>query len=852
MNRKAFFRTFFHRELFSRKTYSLQVILSVAIGVGAVSGIQSYKTSLIDLIQKEAKNLMGSDLAFQTPEKIRPFQNELLDKTLAPKGERAEVVQFLSMLQNPSNEETALSLIRGMEPNFPFYGEIRTEPEGAYRDLDNSGILLEESLAKNLNLKLGDDLRLGDKIFAFRGVVKKEPGSLGGFVGMAPTSLVRRSSLVNSGLEERGSRIRYTVFAKLSPGIDPAKFKEMNFELFSKNDFTIFHNTESNSGSQQFITNTLDFLSLLGLASFFLGAIAIFISTRTRVGDSQKQLSILKCLGLGSKYAQILVLSETLILSLMGSVLGLFLGHWIQSSLPSLLVGVEADGISTGLTTVAYIEGIGLGLLVPILVSIHSLVKVGQVSPLNALKNPDSARSDDSVIGSEFGRFEYLLLTAVYILFLGVAYLDTGNLIKAIVLCSIFFILPLLVWLIYILVRLLLTFLSKGVEFPRVTTLVFRKFIRQYGLVSLSIIGLGSAIFVLLLSFILRESLLNLGGARQLTKRPNVFVLDIRNEQQSGLQEIMNKYDIQEYRLVPVIRGRLSKVNGETVDRTQVEKDSSKRDWRSSARTREYMLSYRNELYDTEKVTSGKFWNSDSKNEISVEKDFAGYLEADIGDELEFSIEGFPFAKAKGTITNLRTVSWSDMKPNFVVLFSGGDLEEIPGFYLSSFFLESSEDRFQLQKALVKKYPNITFIDTEKAVKSFEGIVNKVSSIINIMSFLLIFSSILLLVSVLYSSSKERLRELVFYRVVGARQKLVRSLILQEALFLAFFSFTSSLGLAILGDWVLNRFVLDLQSIYPWVEIGIVGISVTVGVVMAYYLTSRRLFQLPVKKLMKL
>ena len=65
----SFFKTFFKRQLFSRKTFSLQVILSVAVGVGAVTGIQSYKTSLADLIQKEARNLMGADLAFQTPEK---------------------------------------------------------------------------------------------------------------------------------------------------------------------------------------------------------------------------------------------------------------------------------------------------------------------------------------------------------------------------------------------------------------------------------------------------------------------------------------------------------------------------------------------------------------------------------------------------------------------------------------------------------------------------------------------------------------------------------------------------------------------------------------------------------------
>ncbi|MCC5813947.1 MAG: ABC transporter permease [Leptospira sp.] len=851
MNRKAFFRTFFRRELFSRKTYSFQVILSVMIGVGAVSGIQSYKTSLTDLIRVEAKNLMGADLAFQTPEKFRKFQNELMEDTLPKDHKKAEVIQFLSMISNPINEEVSLSLVRGMDAGYPFYGELKTDPASAYANLAENDIILEENLAKNLELSPGMTVQLGEKSYIFRGILLKEPGAVGGFTSMAPTSIVKRSSLIGSGLEDRGSRIRYSMFVKLPNEVDSFLFKEKHFEKYSDNDMTIFHNTEVNSGSQLFITNTLDFLSLLGLASFFLGAIAIFISTRTRVIDSQKQISILKCLGLNSQYIRFLVISETLILSIIGSILGLFLGNWLQSGLPNLLIGGE-DGLGQGLTGVALVEGIGLGIVVPILVSIHSLVKAGSISPLVALKNPEGVASDKSDLNRTIGKIEYILLGFVFLLFWFIAYLDTGSILKGLVLCAVFFILPTLIWIMYLLLRSIILYIGKKRELPRVTSLVMKKFTRQYGLISLSVIGLGSAIFVLVLSLILRESLLNLGGARQITKRPNVFILDIRNEQQAGFKELVNGYKVEEFRAVPALRGRLASINGEAIDRSNIEKDATKRDWRASARVREYMLSYRDELFDTETVTSGKFWKPGAENEISVEKDFSKYLGAGIGDELEFRMEGFPMDRIKGKITNLRSVNWSDMKPNFVVLFSGGDLEKLPGFYISSLYMESSQDRFRLQKELVKKYPNITFIDTEKAVKSFEGIVDKVSSIINVMSSLLVFASVLLLVSVLYSSSRDRLRELIFFRVVGARQRLIQSIVLQEAAFLAIFSFSSSFILALISDIILNRFVLDLESIYPWQNIAIVFVAVFIGVSFAYYITTRKLFDQPVKKLMKL
>jgi putative ABC transport system permease protein len=849
MNQKAFFKTFFKRQLFSRKTFSLQVILSVAVGVGAVTGIQSYKTSLADLIQKEARNLMGADLAFQTPEKPRDFQKILLDETLPKGSERAEVVQFLSMLQNPENDEVALSMIRGIENKYPFYGSIKTKPNSAYLNLKNDEILLEENLSKNLGLAIGDRVKLGGILFNFAGIILTEPGAVGGFTGMAPTSIIAKSSVDKTGLIDRGSRIRYTIFAKMPSNVDGLQFKKKYFNRYTENDLTIFHNTEVNSGSQMFITNTLDFLSLLGLSSFFLGAVAIFISARTRVLDSQKQISILKCLGLESKYVRLLVLSETIGLSIIGVILGMGLGYWIQSSLPNLLGGEGFPEISKSITFVAFLEGLGLGIILPLIVSLHSLVKAGNVSPMNALKSPDGISQEVGSISSKWSKIEYILLGSVFVLFFFISWLDTGNVFKGLILCSLFCLIPLFIWLTYQILRILIVSYTRTRVVSKRFSLVLKKFVRQYGLVSLSIIGLGSAIFVLLLSLILRESLLNLGGSRQITKRPNVFVLDIKPDQKDGFEKLAKDLNPEEFRVVPVIGARLSKINGEKIDTSQLEQDASKRDWKATARTREYMLSYRDELYDTESIYKGRFWTPSDKNEISVEKDFSKSLGAGIGDELEFSIQGFPI---QGKITNLRTVNWSDMKPNFVVLFSSGKLESAPRTYISSFYLSSSEDRFQLQKKVIKSYPNITFIDTEKAVKSFEGIVEKVSAIINIMSSLLVVASILLLVAVLYSSSRERFRELVLYRVVGAKKTFVRGIVFYESLLLSFFSYFCGFILALVADFILNRSILNLESVYPWVNLILVGVFVFMGILLAYFLTSRKLFTLPVKTLMKM
>ena len=94
-----------------------------------------------------------------------------------------------------------------------------------------------------------------------------EPGSVGSFTSMAPTAIITLSGLKETGLESRGSRIRYNILVALPPEIDSKQFKEDNFKNFIKEDLTLYHNTEIGSGSQRFINSTFDYMSLLGLSA---------------------------------------------------------------------------------------------------------------------------------------------------------------------------------------------------------------------------------------------------------------------------------------------------------------------------------------------------------------------------------------------------------------------------------------------------------------------------------------------------------------------------------------------------------------------------------------------------------
>ncbi|TGM69469.1 FtsX-like permease family protein [Leptospira levettii] len=841
----SLFRFYLKRELFSRFRYSILIVVSITLGVGSVIGIHSYKDNTANAIRKDAKSIMGADLALQSPQEITNSAKDLLINRLPVGAKTSASIQFLSMISNESGSENSLSFIKGIETGYPFYGEMKTEPENAYRNLKPNQVLLDPTLVENLKLKLGDRVRLGDSLLVLAGVVLKEPGAVGSFVGSAPGSIIRKDTAIQTGLVQRGSRIRYTIYLQFPDTIDSLEWKDKEFASFIKEDLTIYHNTEVNSGSQQFIKNTFDYMALLALAGFFLGAISVYTAVRTRLLEKRNEIAILMCLGAKPNVILLLVFSEILILSLLGTVFGLLLGTFIQSLLPDIS-GILSVGnnVILGLSASSLLWSVVLGVILPLLISIPLVLETRSVKPLAALKEVESQTSGN--LSTSYWQFGSFIL--IYLLFTSLAILETESIFKGILFTLVLLTLPLLVYGLYILFGTFLQKISKLGWLSKEWSLVTKKVTRKSGALRLSIIGLGSALFILTLSLILQESLLELSGAREIERRPNMFLLDIRETQKDDLLQSITKFPVEKQYVAPVIGARLSKVNGEPVKKEDTIKNAMDRNWRATARTREYFLSYRDELYDTEEVTKGNWWQESARNEISVERDFSKYLEAGVGDELTFNVQG---REVSGKITNLRSVNWADMKPNFVVLFSRGILEKAPRFYIVSLLIDKGSDRYQLQKVIVNQFPNITVIDTEKTIQAFMGILEKVTQMMALMTIFILAASFVLVFTTLYASQSERKREFALLRVIGANSRFMGKHFLREAMLVSVISFLLGLVYAVLSNEVLNRSVLELRSVYPYGQLSLVFLGICFVTVALYTLGLFSFFRMPTKTVLK-
>ncbi|WP_061232394.1 ABC transporter permease [Leptospira noguchii] len=832
------------RDFRSRKSSALQIVLAIVIGTGSVTAIHTYREELSRSILKEARALMGSDLLVQSSSPFTLEQKEFMSQRLPKGSETSELVQFASMLRNQENDETTLSLIKTVSGKFPYYGEIITEPAGVYRKLKEGEILLEESLIKNLKLKIGSSVSLGERDFILKGKVIKEPGIAGSFLSMAPTSIISGSSLVSTGLEQRGSRISYMIAVKLKDPLIAGKYKENYFKEYIQKDLTIYDSTETNSGSRKFLTNTLDFFSLLGLSAFFLGGISILLVSRAGIREKSGAIAVLKCLGASPKTVSWIVLGELFLFSLIGSVFGVLFGSILLKWIPDL-AGEEILSFQPTIGFSSLFWGFLIGVLIPFFSSIESLIEIRTLKPILALKQEFQEETNQI---PKFRITQILGYSILFILFFALAWWETESVLKGLILCSILLVLPLIIFLVYSGIRIFLSRFRDQNDFSPFVRFILGKFDRPGTSLSLSVIGLTSSLFILLLSLIVSESLLEYSGAKDKERRPNLFVLDIRAEQKEHFEEVAKEFGAEKLIVAPVIGARLSKINGEAVKKDETESSALRRDWRSTARTREYFLSYRNEPYPTEKIVDGDFWRKGEEDQISVEKEFSTYLKVNLGDSLSFLVGG---VEVTGVIRNFRTVNWADMRPNFVVLFSKGILEKAPSYYLSSLRIESEEKRYDLQKNLISKYPNLTIIDTDKAVRSFLGILEKISFTIRLMTGLILGASLLLVLTALNSSRKERIEETTLLRIIGGTSVFLKKVFLWEGILLGTFSFLLALFLAWIASVLIGKQILEIEMSYPFFEYLFVYMFTIFATTSVYYLNLKGEWNNPPVSFMK-
>lgn len=786
----------------SRKNRSrlLLFISSIILGIAALVAISSFGDSMQKEIEGEAKKLLGADLEVS---KRQPFSEEdsmLLDSL---GGEQSEEVSFASMILFPKNNGTRLVQVRGLEGDYPYYGAIETVPPEAGQAFRNQkAAVVDNTLMLQFNAEIGDSVKVGELTFPIIGRINKVPGQTGVSTSVAPIVYIPMRYMEETGLMQKGSRLNYEIYFKFASDTDveammddwgpKLREQELRFD-------TVEERKEEMGDTYADLTG---FLNLVAFVALLLGCIGVASAIHIYVREKLATVAILRCLGAKGAQAFLIYLVQITIMGLAGSIVGALIGSMIQFLLPKIFAGFLPVEVNLGISWFSIFMGIGIGLLISILFALVPLLAVRRISPLRALR---SYFEEDVQQRDVLKYLIYLLIFLLVGLFSYAQLKDweeaayfTGGILVA------FFLLAGVARAVMWLVRKYFP-TTWGYAWRQGLSNLYRP--NNQTLILIVAIGLGTSLISTL--YFVQNTLLEevkiSGGEGQ----GNMVLFDIQNDQEEELLKITEGFDLPVIQRVPIVTMRVAGIKGKSSEEIKEDTTSDVSGW---VLRREYRVTYRDSLIDSEEIVKGNWRgkvNSPSDSIfISLEDGHARSMNVDIGDKVTFNVQG---AIIDTYVGSLREVDWRRMQTNFLVVFPEGVLEKAPQFHVLITRVDSDEKAANYQRAVVSTFPNISILDLKLILKTVNDILEKVTFVIQFMAMFSIFTGILVLIGSVILSKYQRMQESVLLRTLGASRKLILSITALEYFFLGSLAALTGVLIALAGSYGLTRFSFEIS-----------------------------------------
>jgi putative ABC transport system permease protein len=819
----AFIRRMAWRDSRSSRRRLLLFSCSIMLGIAALVSIGSFRRSLAQAIDEQARALLGADLVISSSRPFRAEEEQFLYSLGEPQAREA---RFTTMAVFPASNGTRLVSLRALSGDFPFYGTMETTPPNAAREFrDGLHAIVDESLLFQFRVHPGNKIKVGDLEFTIAGALKKVPGDASAGASFAPRVYIPLQNLEATHLVKPGSVVRYRAYVKFPANTNPTERIAAFAPQIQRFGLQFDSVEKRKKDLGEAMENLYRFLNLVAFISLLLGAVGVASAIQAHLRQKIATAAILRCLGSPARTTVFIYLLQAAAIGLVGAVAGAALGLLIQGSLPRALQTFIPLMIPTTIFWEPILRGMLIGFAICLLFALPPLLKFRRVSPLLVLRasvesEMPSARRDPMIW------LVYALIAAGVTAF-AISQAETWK-------RGLFFAAALGVAIAIFAGIAKLLMISVRKWFPHRASFVWRQGLanlyRPDNRTLLLILSLGLGTFLLLNLYLTREVLLTQFRSIDRGDRPNIFLFDIQADQMKAVAALLREQRFPIIQEAPIVTMRLVQVMGRKSSDILADPQHKIPDWELE---REYRSTYREQLSETEKITDGNWisridYHPGDIVPISLDRAIAKDLGAKLDDELVFDVQGVP---VKTRIASLREVDWKRFQTNFFVVFPAGVLEHAPGFHVIVSRVATPADSARLQNAIVARFPNVAALDLSSVIQTVEGILSKVALAIRIMSLFTVGAGLIVLASTIWSGRYQRLKESILLRTLGASRAQIRNILCAEYFFLGAFASVTGILLALVSSWALAVFVFKLAyalSIVPLLTTAIAVPALTV------------------------
>jgi putative ABC transport system permease protein len=733
----------------------LRVFLACLIlGVSAIAGIGSLAASVAAGIAGNARELLGGDAEARLPYRAaNAAERAFLERS----GRVSEIAELRAMARSRQRARQTLISLKAVDAAYPLYGKVGLMPVqslGAALGRRNGalGAAVNPAILARLGLQLGDSLEIGAAVLEVRATIEREPDAVeAGFI-LGPRVLISAAALAATGLIQPGALVTYHYRLRLPASADAGRWAAAALAAFPEAGWEVRTFAAASPGLRHLLDRVGLYLSLVGLTTLLVGGVGIGNAVGFHIAGKTATIAALKCLGSSNRLVFAIYFTEVMIVAGAGIAIALVLGSLVPIAAAPLLQNVLPAPIRYGLYPRPLALAALYGWLTTLVFSLGPLAAIGRVTAGALFRDVVARRPQQlplPLLAATVGLA--LVLGALAVAATpehGVALWFVGGAAAAFALFR------------STAAGIVLGARKLGRPRHPMLRLALANLCRPGAPTRPVVLSLGLGLSALVAIALVEGNLAREIEARIPEEAPGIFFIDIQPDQLAGFEAIVRTIPGARLQEVPMMRGRITRLNGVPVERAAVMPEAR---WAVNG---DRGLTYAANLPAGSRLAAGRWWSPDYRGPplVSFDAAVARGMGLAVGDTLSVNLLG---REITARIANLRDIDWQRLGINFVMVFAPGTFEGAPQTHLAAVYLSvAQEDR--LVRRVTAVFPNVSAIEVREALAALDRILGMIGAAVRLTAFSAVAAGALVLGGAIAAGHYLRVYDAVVLKVLGA------------------------------------------------------------------------------------
>ena len=380
------------RNLFRYKRRFFMAIIGIAGCTGLLLTGLGLQNAINDIIDKQYGELYHYNAIVRMDSDVADAEKNAVAKRVEAdsEGPKAWVLTENKIVRTPGASDDIDQRVELNVPQdtqeFGNFNTLRTRVSHKPLAIDDEGVLISEKLATKLGVSVGDSIAIYDEDAIGNAMGEGREVRVSGIMENYVAQYVLMSpALYESTMGEAPSYA--TLLANVAEGDDVR-------EVFSDDVLamdgvkTVTYNDETINSYRSMLKSVDSVVVVLVVAAALLAFVVLYNLTNINITERVREIATLKVLGFTPHEVNAYIYRETMLLSLIGAFVGLFLGIAMEGY---VVITAEVDQVMFGreIHALSFVIAFALTMLFSVIVTLAMKFKLKKIDMVESLKSVD-------------------------------------------------------------------------------------------------------------------------------------------------------------------------------------------------------------------------------------------------------------------------------------------------------------------------------------------------------------------------------------------------------------------------------------------------------------------------------